>query len=310
MKRLSIFLALILVLSLFIGCAEKPADETPLGIPLIWQVTSESGQIMYLFGSIHAADEELYPLPDVIMNAFDASDYLAVEIDMIAFEEDEDAQLAFFTKMVYEGQRTIALEVGWELFQRANELMEELEDELDLGYDISFLRYFRPYVWTSMINGVVVERAGLSSESGLDMFFLREAKERGMGILEVETIEIYTNMILGYSKELNIALFEGALEIDEAVAGLIELYDLWKQGDRRSIETLLDDVDDLAQELYDEYIDAMLTQRDIGMVAAAEQYMAEGKTVFYVVGLAHMIGENGIVEQLIRKGYTVELLKP
>ena len=41
-------------------------------------------------------------------------------------------------------------------------------------------------------------------------------------------------------------------------------------------------------------------------VEAAEQFMAEGKSVFYVVGLAHMIGENGIVEQLIRNGHTVE----
>jgi len=44
----------------------------------------------------------------------------------------------------------------------------------------------------------------------------------------------------------------------------------------------------------------------MNMVEAAKDYMSEGKKVFYVVGLAHMLGETGIVNQLQLDGYIVE----
>ena len=52
--------------------------------PLMWRVTSPAGQSIYLFGSIHVAEESIYPLPGFIMDAFDSSEYLAVEIDFYA----------------------------------------------------------------------------------------------------------------------------------------------------------------------------------------------------------------------------------
>ena len=58
-----------------------------------WQVTSgqpESGQTtVYLMGSIHFADQSFYPLRSEIEQAFDRSDYLAVELDVNALDHDE-----------------------------------------------------------------------------------------------------------------------------------------------------------------------------------------------------------------------------
>ncbi len=59
-------------------------------------------------------------------------------------------------------------------------------------------------------------------------------------------------------------------------------------------------------ELEAEYIDAMLTQRNIGMAEKAEEYMAEGMTVFFTTGAGHMVGEGGVVDLLIERGYNVD----
>jgi len=329
----SLILSVLLVLSLLSGCAQSPVDVTPdaddtsvtditeatdvedveddmpLGVPLMWRVTSPDGQTMYLFGSIHVADDEIYPLPDFIMNAFNASDYLAVEVDLLAFENDELAQQALALSLMYSDGRTIVDEIGEELHERAKAVMAELDLDLE-GMPLEILDLFKPSFWVTMLTAEAVERAGMSEEFGLDKFFLIEAAERGMEILEIESVEAQIEMFVGFSAPLQIFLLEGALNVDEVAAYLRELYSMWKQGDRQGIEALANSESEEMDELAEEYWDALLTQRDLIMVEVARRYMAEGKNVFYVVGLLHMIGENGIVEQLIQHGYIVELVRP
>ncbi|MBQ2444983.1 MAG: TraB/GumN family protein, partial [Oscillospiraceae bacterium] len=44
----------------------------------------------------------------------------------------------------------------------------------------------------------------------------------------------------------------------------------------------------------EEYWSALSTNRDKGMVETAKDYLNSGKTVFYAVGLAHLLAENGL----------------
>ena len=44
-------------------------------------------------------------------------------------------------------------------------------------------------------------------------------------------------------------------------------------------------------------------------VKKALDFLKNGKSVFYVVGEAHMLGGDGLVNKLTEAGYTVELVK-
>ncbi len=59
---------------------------------------------------------------------------------------------------------------------------------------------------------------------------------------------------------------------------------------------------------YREYNNAMLVDRNVGMISKARELLNGGRKVFYVVGLAHMIGDDGIVAGLEALGYKVELV--
>lgn len=52
-----------------------------------------------------------------------------------------------------------------------------------------------------------------------------------------------------------------------------------------------------------------MTDRNAGMVKKALDFLKNGKSVFYVVGEAHMLGDDGLVNKLTEAGYTVELVK-
>ena len=58
--------------------------------------------------------------------------------------------------------------------------------------------------------------------------------------------------------------------------------------------------------LWNEYKKAMYTNRNKNMAKIAKQYLQSDETVFYAVGIAHILGENGLIERLQDAGYTVE----
>ena len=45
------------------------------------------------------------------------------------------------------------------------------------------------------------------------------------------------------------------------------------------------------------------------MIEVAKGYLESGKTVFYAVGLAHLLKNDGLVDGLRAAGYTVELVE-
>jgi len=297
---------------------KPPSDITPL----MWLVTAPDGQTMYLFGSIHAGTEDIYPLPDTIMDAFNECDYLAVEVDIVAFQRDFAAQVAMGMSMVYDDGRTIADDIDAEILGRARELIEE--HNISAGIPVALLDMYRPAMWISLFEMAAVEMAGLDAKHGLDEFFLREAKRQRMTILEVESIEEQVALLIGYSAPLQSMWLEGVLDLELGTEQTMELYEMWKLGDEDDLTKLtkpvyddsfyeehIEDFEDYEEFLYflelmDELNGGLLTQRDIGMADAAMQYMAEGKKVFYVVGLAHLLGEDSVVDLLRKNGYSVE----
>ena len=60
--------------------------------------------------------------------------------------------------------------------------------------------------------------------------------------------------------------------------------------------------------LYDEYNREMSTKRNAKMLEVAKGYLESGDVVFYAVGLAHLLAEDGLVNTLREAGYTVELV--
>ena len=71
-------------------------------------------------------------------------------------------------------------------------------------------------------------------------------------------------------------------------------------------ELTVERLNSLYAELLEEYNKAMISDRNIGMADKAEEYLAGGGTGFYIVGLAHVVGDGGIIDLLTQRGYTVE----
>ncbi|MCL2168667.1 MAG: TraB/GumN family protein [Defluviitaleaceae bacterium] len=310
------------VLVVFVACGSEggngqdsyvPSGE---GVPLMWHVTSPSGRTMYLFGSIHAADSRAYPLPDFVMDAFNRSDYLAVEVDLTAMPPLEDL-LAINELMMAGPGRSIIDYIGFELHARAVRLMDRYRPA---GWMPMTANGFGPAVWMSGLLSIVIEASGLTAEEGIDMFFINEANAMGMPILEAESMLSQMAMLAGFSPPLMLAVIEDAViaaeNLDEAAAQMLEMYDAWLRGDAEWM-LALNAAGDYAFEMLGldstyihEYNYGFLIARDREMTEVARGWMADGKQVFFVAGLFHFLHDYSIVHLLTQAGYDVQLVRP
>ena len=328
-KFLTCFLVFILCLSLF-GCGREvevldttqPATEfatqpTETDVPqqstispALYRVTDEDGHTLWLFGSIHVGTEDFYPLPDYVLDAYNGSDALAVEIDIVALEADIVGQMSLVQMMMYTDGTAISQHLPADTYERAVAILQEnrlYSPVLDMYY---------PAMWWSTIETLAYEKADAHAEYGIDMNLLQMAKTDNKEILEVESAELQYGLMASFSEDLQAMLLQGAVESYENPTQTAEdcqdLLDMWCSGDVDAFSEYLQEEETFEEEsqqlLYAEYTEKLITNRNQTMTVYAENALLSGKEVFLCVGAAHIIGEGAIAENLRQLGYTVELV--
>jgi len=276
--------------------------------PILYKVTDTQGHTAWLFGSIHIGLESFYPLPDYVTAAYENSDALAVEFDMVTFSSDIKAQTNALLPLIYTDGTTIRDHISEDLYTQAVEALE------DCGLYLPALDMYCPSFWASFIQPTMDEDLNISGELGIDMYFLNNAHETGKQIQEVESPEFQYTLLAGFSQELQTVLLESALysyaHPEETTMELTGLLEAWASGNEEAMLENLDAGSDIHSDadakLYEEYTDSLITQRNISMADFAETALASGKEVFICVGAAHIIGPNAMADLLTQRGYTVE----
>ena len=280
--------------------------------PRIWRVTSdEYDGSLYLFGSIHLGDDEMFPLPAYVEDAYASCGALAVECDIVAFEQLPESEIIkYYLPFVLTDGTTIRDHLPEDVFNASKKLLS------DAGYYNSALDYYNAAMWNSLVSQVAAESTGLSFDNGVDRHFLNDAHETGKKILEIESVEFQYAMDNKFSDETYALIMRDCVEdsfLDDYKDDLLELLACWKDG---SIYDETDEDDDANSELTDEeremmeYYDRVTCyDRNVGMADAAESYIKQGMNVFYVVGAAHMYGDKGVVALLKERGYDVQTVE-
>lgn len=294
----------------------EPEEPEEKATPLLYHVTGENGEEMWLFGTIHVGDERMAFLPQEVLDAFAASDALALEYDSDAFDEqmenDEELIAKVQNHYFYTDGTTVADHISDDgLFNAAVKLARAS------GAYHKNLLIAKPVILANSIENSLARLArSVRSEYGAETILTDLAHEQDKEILSVESGEFQIGMLTGYSEALQEQLLLEAVDQDPWAyrVNMLELYELWCRGDEAELIAYLNedaDTSEMTEEelaLYEEYWTAMSTDRNAGMLEVAIEYMKGDKLVFYAVGLAHLLAEDGLVNTLREAGYTVELV--
>lgn len=276
--------------------------------PLFYKVTDRDGDVLWLLGSIHVGDDSFYPLPDYILSAFDSADTLAVEVDVVAYEKEVD-YMDLFSKYVLPYGFTIKDYIDEKTYKQAKEILTEN----DMGFDA--LDQYSPALWMQFIQELTYTKMELDLTKGVDRHLIDRAYDQNKTVADIEDAEEHMDIYLSFSDELIKLLLEDAISsynMRVVYKGIIEdMMEAWKAGDEKELRAALTEGDtaDLTEEqleLLDEYNKKLMTDRDKIMIDYVKTALDTDGEEFVCVGAAHVIGENGMVDQLVAQGYTVE----
>ena len=336
-KALSLLLTLTLAAGLLCGCAkpvepqpvqpsaaldspESAAPEAPASTPEtpdfdpaqvnppLWKVTDAQGHTLYLFGTIHVGDGRNPVVLDKVAPVLENCDALAVEFDLVAYEQDPSAMMADIQGFIYTDGTTVKDHMNEELYDRCAELLRQI------GAYSPMLDYYNLGMWSQL-----VEQAALMCYSKLDPAFamdsllINRAYEKSIPVLSIESPNFQYELLNSFPDELNLLSIESTLDgLENYGEELNELYEAWLSGDADRLLGILnseDEDENFTEEqlaMLEDFNRAMLDDRNIGMAEAAKGYLASGDTVFLAVGAAHMLDEMGLVQLLAEAGCTVE----
>ncbi len=275
--------------------------------PLMWKAEDQNGNYAYLFGSIHAGDNAVDNLPDYFEKAYADSDTLAFEIDMSDMYSELTASSSMLTDVIYADGTTIKDHISENTYNKLVQILKE-NGMYNALYD-----YYKPLMWESLIENLSIVKAGLNPTKGVDLTLTNRAKADGKTIEEVESMDFQISMFNGLSDNVVEMLLSSYAEdgiVEKQAHQLKDLYEKWKSGTITEKDLQDEDFDesqltDEEKAAFEEYNNALLTDRNKGMTEKLTDYIKSGKTVMLVVGTAHFLGDDGIIALLEEQGFTV-----
>jgi uncharacterized protein YbaP (TraB family) len=274
--------------------AAAPQAQAPAAKSFLWKVTSGE-RVMYLAGSVHALRADVYPLNPAYERAFAAADMLVEEIDMS--EGDLLALVpVLLAKGTYQDGRTFDSVVS-------KETVALVTKRLGNPALVDLIRPMKPWMVMLMLTAMQVQQAGLDPALGLDKHFFDRAKAAGKTVVGLETAESQIDRFDTMPEALQEQLLRSSLaELDLQRRELTAIVDAWQRGDARALEgTLLGGFTE-----YPAAYASLLVERNNNWMPQLEKCLARTTPCLVVVGAAHLVGPDGLLALLQRKGYGIE----
>jgi len=261
----------------------------------VWKVAGPRGGTVYLAGSIHLLSNEYYPLAPAFDQAFQQSDLLVEELDMAEMLAP-DAQMQLLTRGMMPSGKTLDSVLSPETIQAVHDKVEQL------GLPLQPLQLFKPWSLALTLEGLEWQKAGLDAELGIDRHFYDMAKASNKSVQGLETLAYQISRFDEMPMPLQDRLLNETLkEMDTTKTSLAEMAQAWKSGDAATIERLV--LQDLKAE--PQIYERLLVERNRAWLPKIEALFSRPRPAFVVVGAAHLVGSDGLLQALRAKGYTV-----
>ena len=289
--RLRQALALLSIITLVVAPARAQQAAKPQTKHSLWKVEGRTNAL-YLFGSIHFLKKDFYPLPQPIEDAYKQAQVVVFEVDLGEMEAPESQ-----VKMVQSGQypegQTLKSNLSKETYAKLESYLTET------GLPAAVFDPLRPWMVAVALIGSELIKLGYDPQQGVDKYFYSKAKKDKKDIVPLETLDFQLNFFTGMTKQEEEAMLRETLqEIANFKTDLQGIIDAWKTGDSKALEKFMLD----AMKDYPALHKKLLIDRNKQWVDKLQKLHASGKTVFVVVGAAHLVGKESVIDLLNAKG--------
>ncbi len=287
-----------LIAIIFLTCLVSPQLSRAAEKHFLWRATGNSSTV-YLLGSVHFMKQEAYPLNKVIEDAFEKCDTLAVEADInnVTYNTLDLIRRAGF----YEAGDSLANHISRHTYSYVT------EEASRLGLPVMALDRQKPWFIGITMSALELMRSGYDPNFGIDKHFLTKATGK-KSVVELESLEYQIELLAGLPDDEQESFLMYTLKDLKTLGDEADtLMTAWKTGDTSRIASILAKTAESDSNLKAVY-KKIMTDRNRNMVRKIATYLNSKGRIFVVVGAGHMVGNDGIIELLRKKGFKVDQL--
>ena len=237
-----------------------------------------------------------YPLPAALDSAYGNSTILALEADTQKIQAPETKKI-IFEKGLYKGDSDITRFLEPHTAQ-------DLEKYL-AGRGIAFEQIvkFKPWLLSVTLLGIELQRLGQGG-TGVDEFYCQKALDEKRTITYLETIPEQLEFLSHMGEGAENAFMQYTLkDLKDLPDTLQAIKDAWRTGDIARLQKVA--VDPLENEFPDLYA-SLLVERNNSWIKRIEAMLSTAEVELVLVGSLHLVGSDGILAQLKKRGYCIE----
>ncbi len=259
---------------------------------LLWEITGDGlAKPSYLYGTIHMICETDFFIKDGLKEKFGNTDKLYLEIDM-----DDPAMNMKMLQLAMLKDKKLSDFFTHEEYAKLNDFFRD-----SIKMPLAMMSTMKPFTLFSLM---LMKAMPCDQQKSYELTFVEMAKQQSKEVLGLETIEDQMKVFdeLPDSAQAQMVM-RYVNEFAEQRKEFTKLVDNYKNQDLDALYAAI-----IASPDMEGVQDAFLFARNRRWIPVIEE-AAKKEPIFIAVGAAHLPGDEGVINLLRKKGYTVRPVK-
>jgi uncharacterized protein YbaP (TraB family) len=283
---------ILLSLALLLSCCNWAAAASS-----VWKAQKGS-TVIYLGGTFHLLRPTDYPLPVEFDRAFKAADIIVFETDIDRLNEPS-TQIGLLAQGVYADGSGLESHLTPGVYRELSAYCQAN------GFPLQMFRQMKPSLLLTTLLVLELKSHGVDM-NGVDQHYFELAAKEKKSVASLETVGEQLAFLVSLSDGIEDEFVKQSLrDLQSLDRQFTALTAAWRKGDSAVLEEyLIAEVKTKLPMLYRR----LISDRNSNWLKTIDGYEKTKGTRFILVGAAHLVGPDGLVAALKRKGYKVEPL--
>ena len=262
---------------------------------LFWTAKLPELPPLHFFGALHFGTEQMYPLPQVLEDAYQADDAIAFETNL-----GELSTPRFNAMMTDMGRQPNAARLSQNLKPETWNSLSAIA--LKLGYSPDYIDTLQSWYCASVLTSAALRLAGLNSHLGIDGYIFQRSVIEQRPVICLETPQKQLELLASINPETDEIFIQHTIrELADMAKFSHEMLDYWLDGNAKGLARLVADGFENNNELQK----LMLEDRNRQWFDKLHSANLQNMSVLSVVGAGHLVGPDSILNLFQKNGYVV-----
>lgn len=258
---------------------------------LVWAIPGASNTV-YVAGSVHLLKRADAKLPAALDRAYADAETLVMELDLDDLDPAEAGRW-LLERGTYADGKTLRDALGAARHERLAAAAKEL------GLPIEVFQRLEPWAAALTLVELAYARLEYDPASGVERQLESRARQDGKEIRGLETVQDQLRLLDELPLDDQRRFLDQTVdELDELGTQTEELLSAWRGGDSDALAKLLASEYDQFPGLYR----ALVVERNQRWMPQIERLLLEDRDYLVVVGVLHVVGEQGLVALAKQRG--------